>query len=163
MFGRDEDAVRSMPRMRKDCHQISAVKRKDYLSGAKYPAKPENMSSRKRMRNESDDEISLTVSNKDIFSSSDDHKSSEETDDASNEGESSEETNDSDEEVNPWRALIDEATAELYAKHNELVQSLENEGLMKLTRRNKPLRLFYQSFARNWKMFMWIACNGCRN
>ena len=50
------------------------------------------------MRNESDDETS-TVTNKDIFSSSDDDKSSEETDDASNEGESSEETNDSDEDV----------------------------------------------------------------
>ena len=45
------------------------------------------------MRDESDDETS-TVSNKDIFSSSDDDKSSEETDDASNEGESSEETDD---------------------------------------------------------------------
>ena len=47
-------------------------------------------------------------------------------DDASNEGESSEETNDSDEEADPWRALIDEATAELHTKHSELVQSFEN-------------------------------------
>ena len=61
---------------------------------------------RKRMRNESDDEMSA-VSDKDIFSSSNDDKSTEETDDASNEGESSEETNDSDEEADPWRALID--------------------------------------------------------
>ena len=138
-----------MPRRRKDCpicgkrnlvklsnhladiHQLSAVERKYYLSGAKYlsdPEKPGDMSSRKRMRsdseddmstvardeeseeemsspkrmrNESDDETS-TVSNKDIFSSSDDDKSSEETDDASNEGESSEQTNDSDEEADPW-------------------------------------------------------------
>ena len=104
-----------------DIHQLSAVERKYYLSGAKYlsdPEKPEDMSSQKRMRsdldddmstvardeeseeemsspkrmrNESDDETS-TVSNKDIFSSSDDDKSSEETDDASNEGEISEET-----------------------------------------------------------------------
>ena len=87
----------------------------------------EEMSSPKRMRNESDDETS-TVSNKDIFSSSDDDKSSEETDDASNEGESSEDTNDSDEKADPWRALIDEATAELHTKHSELVQSFENEG-----------------------------------
>ena len=177
-----------MPRRRKDCpirgkrnlvklsnhladiHQLSAVERKYYLSGTKYlsdPEKPEDMSSRKRMRsdldddmstvahdeqseeemsspkrmrNESDDETSI-VSNKDIFSSSDDDKSSEEiddasnegeiseeTDDASNEGESSEETNDSDEEADPWRALIDEATAKLHTKHSELVQSFENDG-----------------------------------
>ena len=90
----------------------------------------EEMSSPKRMRNESDDDTS-TVSNKDIFSSSDDDKSSEEADDASNEGESSEETNDSDEEADPWRAL-DEATAELYTKHSELVQGFENEGFSKI-------------------------------
>ena len=105
---------RSLPRRRKDCpicgkrnlvklsnhladiYQLSAVERKYYLSGAKYlsdPEKPGDMSSRKRlrsdseddmstvardekseeemsspkrMRNESDDETS-TVSNKDIF------------------------------------------------------------------------------------------------
>ena len=177
-----------MPRRRKDCpicgkrslvklsnhladiHQLSAVERK-YLSGASDPEKPEDMSSRKRMRsdseddmstvardeeseeemsspkrmrNESDDETS-TVSNKDILSSSDDDKSSEETDDASNEGESSEETddasnegesseetNDSDEEADPWRALIDEATAELHTKHSKLEQSFENEKLSKI-------------------------------
>ena len=51
---------------------------------------------------------------------------------ASNEGESSEETNDSDEEADPWRALIDEATAELHTKHIELVQSFENEGFSKI-------------------------------
>ena len=133
-----------------DVHQLSAVERKYYLSGASDPEKPGDMSSRKRMgsdseddmstvardegseeemsspkriRSESDDETS-TVSNKDIFSSSDDDKSSEETDEASNEGESSEETNDSDEVADPWRALIDEATAELHTKHSELVQSL---------------------------------------
>ena len=169
--------VGSMPRRRKDCpicekrnlvklsnyladiHQLSAVERKYYLSGAKYlsdPKKPGDMSSRKRMRsdseestvardeeseeeisspkrmqNESDDETS-TVLNKDIFSSSDDDKSSEETDDASNEGESSEEMDDSDEEADPWRALIDEATAELHTKHSELVQSFENEGFSEI-------------------------------
>ena len=168
-----------MPRRRKDCpicgkrnlvklsnhladiHQLSAVERKYYLSGAKYlsdPEKPgdmssqkrmrsdleddmstvardeeseEEMSSPKRMRNESDDETS-TVSNKDIFSSSDDDKSSEETDGASNEGESSEETNDSYEEADPRRALIDEATAELHTKHSELVQSFKNEGFSEI-------------------------------
>ena len=181
-----------MPRSRKDCpicgkrnlvklsnhladiHQLSAVERKYYLSGAKYlsdPEKPGDMSSRKRMRsdseddmstvacdekseeemsspkrmrNESDDETS-TVSNKDIFSSSDDDKSSEEThdasnegesseetDDASNEGESSKETDDSNEEADPWRALIDEGTAELHTKHSELLQSFENEGFSEI-------------------------------
>ena len=138
-----------------DIHQLSAVERKYYLSGAKYlsdPGKPGDMSRQKRMRNHSEDDMSTvardekseeemsspkrirnesdnqtsTVSNKDIFSSSDDDKSSEETDDASNEGESSEETNDSDEEADPWGALIDEATAELHTKHSELVQSFEN-------------------------------------
>ena len=134
-----------MPRRRKDCpicrkrnlvklsnhladiHQLSAEERKYYLSGAKYlsdPEKPGDMSSRKRMRSDSEDDMSIvardeeseeemsspkrmrnesddetsTVSNKDIFSSSDDDK----TDDASNEGESSEQTNDSDEEADPW-------------------------------------------------------------
>ena len=85
----------------------------------------------KGQKNESDDETS-TVSNKDIFSSPDDDKSSEETDDDSNEGESSEQTNDSDEEADPWRALIDEATAELHTKHSELVQSFKNEGFSEI-------------------------------
>ena len=172
-----------MPRRRKDCpicgkrnlvklsnhladiHQLSAVERKYYLSRASDPETPgdissqkrmrsdseddmstvardeeseEEMSSPKRMRNESDDET-LTVSNKDIFSSSDDNNDasnegeiSEETDDASNEGESSEGTDDSDEEADPWRALIDEATAEFHTKHSELVQSFENEGFSKI-------------------------------
>ena len=154
-----------------DVHQLSAVERKYYLSGASDPEKPGDMSSRKRMRSDSEDDMSTvgrdegseeemsspkrirsesddetsTVSNKDIFSSSDDDKSSEETDDASNEGEiseetddasnegeSSEETNDSDEEADPWRALIDEATAELHTKHSELVQNFENEGFSKI-------------------------------
>ena len=171
------NAVDSMSRRRKDCpifgkrnlvklsnhladiHQLSAVERKYYLSRASDPKKTgdmsssrkrmrsdseddmstvardeeseEEMSSPKRMRNESDDETS-TVSNKDIFSSSDNDKSSEETDDASNGGESSEETDDSDEEADPWRALIDEATAELHTKHSELVQSFENDGFSEI-------------------------------
>ena len=70
MFGSDflmsSDAVYSIPRMRKDClfrgkrnlvklsnhlaniHQLSAVERKDYLCGTKYPAKPKDMSSRSK-------------------------------------------------------------------------------------------------------------------
>ena len=141
-----------------DVHELSAVERKYYLSGASDPEKPGDMSSQKRMRSDSDDDMSTvardegseeemsspkrirsesddetsTVSNKDIFSSSDDDKSSEETDDGSNEGESSEETNDSDEEADPWRALIDEATAELHTKHSELVQSFENDGFSEI-------------------------------
>ena len=167
-----------MPRRRKDCricgkrnllklsnhladiHQLLAVERKYYLSGAKYLSdleKPGDMSSRKRIRNDSEDDMSTvardeeseeemsspkrmqnesddetsTVSNKDIFSSSNDDKSSEETDNASNEGESSEEMDDSDEEAHTWRAL-NEATAELHTKHSELVQSFENEGFSKI-------------------------------
>ena len=194
-----------MPRRRKDCpicgkrnlvkllnhladiHQLSAVERKYYPSGGKYlsdPEKPEDLSSRKRLRSDLDDDMSTvtrdeeseeemsspkrmrnesnnetsTVSSKNIFSSLDEDKSSEETDgasnegeisekmddannegdiseetdDASNEGESSEEANDSDEEADPWRALIDEATAELHTKHSELVQSFEKEGFSKI-------------------------------
>ena len=178
-----------MPRRRKDCpicgkrnliklsnhladiHQLSAVERKYYLSRASDPEKLGDMSSQKRMRSDSEDDMSTvardegseeemsspkrirsesddetsTVSNKDIFSSSDENKSSEETDDASNEGEISEETDDasnegeiseetddSDEEADPWRALIDEATAELHTKHSELVQSFKNEGFSEI-------------------------------
>ena len=115
----------------------------DMSTVARDEESEEEMSSPKRMRNESDDETS-TVSNKDIFSPSVDDKSSEETDDASNEGEiseetddvsnegeSSEETNDSD-EADPWRAIIDEATAELHTKYSELVQSFENDGFSKI-------------------------------
>ena len=140
-----------------DVHQLSAEERKYYLSGASDPEKPEDMSSRKRMRSDLDDDMSTvardeesedgmssrkrmrnesddetSVSSKDIFSPSDDDKSSEETDDTSNEGESSEQTNDSDEEADPWRALIDEATAELHTKHSELVQSFENDGFSEI-------------------------------
>ena len=141
-----------------DIHQLSAEERKYYLSGASDPEKTGDMSSRKRMRSDSEDDMSTvardegseeamsspkrirsesddetsTVSNKDIFSSSNDDKSSEETDDASNERESSEETNDSDKEPDPWRALIDEAAAELHTKHSELAQSFENEGFSKI-------------------------------
>ena len=152
-----------MPRRRKDCpicgkrnlvklsnhladiHQLSAEERKYYLSGASDPVArdegpEEEMSCPKRMRNESDDET-LTVSNKDIFSSSDDDKSSEETDHTSNEGESSEDTNDSDEEADPWRALIEEATAELHTKHSELVQSFENDGFSEIDAKLKNSRI----------------------
>ena len=55
---------------------------------------------------------------------------------------------------------MDEATAELHTEHSELVKGLKMKDLTKLTRRNKPLRLFYQSFERSWEMFISIACNG---
>ena len=186
-----------------DIHQLSAVERKYYLSGASDPEKPgdmsslkrmrsdseddmstvardekseEEMSSPKRMRNESDDETS-TVSNKDIFSSSDDDKSSEETDDASNkgesaeetddasnEGESSKETDDSDEEADLWRALIDEAMAELHTKHSELVQSFENEGFSKIDAKKQAFAAILPELRKELgNMFIRIACNGCRH
>ena len=171
-----------------DIHQLSAKERKFYLSRASDQEKPGDMSSRKRMRSDSEDDMSTvardegseekmsspkrirsesddetsTVSNKDIFSSLDDDKSSEETDDASNEresseetddasneDESSEETNDSDEEADPWRALIDEAAADFIQNTVNLRKVLKMKYLVKLTRRNKPLRPFYQSFERN--------------
>ena len=144
-----------------DIHQLSAEERKYYLSGPKYLSDSEKledmsswkrirsdldddmstvardeefedgMSSQKRMGNESDDATS-TLSNKNIFSSSDDDESFEEADDTSNEGESSEETNDSDEETDPWGVFIDEAAAELRTKHSELAQSFQNEGFSKI-------------------------------
>ena len=77
----------------------------------------EEVPSPKRMRSESDDETS-TVSNEDIFSSSD-------------EGESPEEMNDSDEEADPWGVLIHEAAAEL-STMNLTVQSFENNGFSEI-------------------------------
>ena len=40
--------------------------------------------------------------------------------------------NDSDEEADPWGVLIHEAAAELRTKHNELVQSFENNGFSEI-------------------------------
>ncbi len=78
----------------------------------------EEMSSPKRMRNESDDDMS-TVSNEDIFSSS-----------VEEDGKSSEEMSESDdsEEADPWGELIHEAAAELRAKHDVVVQNFQNDG-----------------------------------
>ena len=85
--------------------------------------------SEKRMRNESDDETS-TASNEDIFSSlgEEDAESSEE------DAESSEEMSDSDEsvEADPWGVLIHEAAMEIRTKHNELVQSFQNDGFREI-------------------------------
>ena len=74
------------------------------------------------MRNESDDETS-TTSNEDIFSSSDQEGA-----------ESSEEINDSDEseEADPWGVLIHEVAMELCTKHNELVQSFQNDSFSEI-------------------------------
>ena len=47
-----------------DIHQLSAVERKYYLSGAKYlsdPEKPGDMSSRKRMRSDLEDDMSTVA------------------------------------------------------------------------------------------------------
>ena len=82
---------------------------------------------RQQFRTKDDDK-----SSEETDDTSNEGKSSEEADDTSNEGESSEETNDSDEETDPWRALIDEETAELHTKHSELVQSFENDGLSEI-------------------------------
>ena len=73
--------------------------------------------------------------------------------------ESSEEINDSDEskEEDPWGVLIHKAAMELRTKHNEIVQCFQNGGLVKLTQRNKPFQKFYQTFERNWEIFIRIA------
>ncbi len=82
----------------------------------------EEMSSPKRMRNESDDGMS-TVSKEDIFSSSveEDGKSSEEMSDSEN-----------SEEADPWGDLVHEAAAELRAKHDVVVQSFQNDGFSEI-------------------------------
>lgn len=78
----------------------------------------------KRMQNISGHEMA-TVSNEGTSSSSDDDKKKA---GCSNERENSEEMNDSDEEADPWGVLVHEEAAELGTKHNELVQSHENDG-----------------------------------
>ena len=137
-----------------DIHQLSGEERQHYLSKARSLSdqrESEEMLNRKRMRSESDDEMSTassseertsketlsekrmrnesddetsTATDEDIFSSSgeEDAVSSEE------EAESSEEMNDSDEseEEDPWGVLIHEAAMELRTKYNELVQSFQN-------------------------------------
>ena len=82
----------------------------------------EEMSSPKRVRNESDVDMS-TVSNEDIFSSS-----------VEEDGKSPEEMSDSDdsEEADPWGELIHEAAAELRAKHDVVVQSFQNDGFSEI-------------------------------
>ena len=136
-----------MPRSRKDCpicgkrnlaklsnhladiHQLSGETRRYYLTNTKSlgnQSESEEMSSRKRMRNESDEET-LTVSNEDIFSSSEEEggKSSEDTD------------ADDSKEADPWGVLIHEAASELRTKYYELVQSFQNEGLSEIEAKKK--------------------------
>ena len=192
-----------MPRRRRDCpicskknlaklsnhladiHQLSGEERQHYLSKARSLSdqrESEEMLNRKRMRSESDDEMSTassseerasketlsekrmrnesddetsTASDEDIFSSSgeEDAVSSEE------DAESSEEMNDSDEseEEDPWGVLIHEAAMKLRRKHNELVQSFRNAGLSEIDAKNKLFQKFYQTVERNWEIFIWIV------
>ena len=88
------------------------------------------------MRSESDDETS-TVSNEDIFSSSD-------------EGESSEEMNDSDEEADHWGVLIHEAAAELRTKRNELVESFENTGFSEIDAKKQAFSEILPELRKEW-------------
>ena len=57
--------------------------------------------------------------------------------------------NDSDEETDPWGVLVHEAAAELGTKHNELVQSHENDGFKEIDAKNKLFWIFNQNFERN--------------
>ena len=145
-----------MPRRRKDCpiyshladiHQLSGETSRYYLSNAKSigdQSECEEMSSCKRMRNKSDDEIS-TVSNEDVFSSS------------AEEGKSFEDMDESgSEEVDPLGVLIHEAAAELRTKCAELVQSFQNEGLSEIEAKKEAflqilpaLRNFANTLERN--------------
>ena len=99
------------------------------------------------MRNESDDETS-TTSNKDIFSSSGEEGA-----------ESSKEMNDSDksEKADPWGVLIHEAAMELCTKHNELVQSFQNDGFSEIDAKKQAFSEILPDLQRNWKIFIWIA------
>ena len=131
-----------------DTHQLSGETRRYYLSKVKPLGDQnlsEDMSSRKRMRDDWNDGM-LTVSHdeeseeevsgpKRMRSESDNETSTESNGDissSSDEGESPEEMNDSDEEADPWGVLIHEAAAELRTKHNELVQSFENNGFSEI-------------------------------
>ena len=162
-----------MPRRRRDCpicskknlaklpnhladiHQLSGKERQHYLSKARSLSdqrESEEMSNRKRMRSESDDEMSTasssdegtskeTLSEKRMRNESDDETSTAPDEDIfSSSGEedveSSEEMNDSDqseEEIeDPWGVLIHEAAMELRTKHNEIVQSFQNGGFSEI-------------------------------
>ena len=162
-----------MPRRRRDCpicskknlaklsnhladiHQLSGKERQHYLSKARSLSdqrESEEMSNRKRMRSESDDEMSTasssdegtskeTLSENRMRNESDDETSTAPDEDIfSSSGEedveSSEEMNDSDqseEEIeNPWGVLIHEAVMELRTKHNEIVQSFQNGGFSEI-------------------------------
>ena len=160
-----------MPRRRRDCpicskknlaklsnhladiHQLSAKERQHYLSKARSLSDQrecEEMPNRKRMRSESDDEMSTAsssdegtskkpLSEKRMRNESDDETSTAPDEDIfSSSGEedveSSEEMNDSDEseEEDPWGVLIHEAAMELRTKHNEIVQSFQNGGFSEI-------------------------------
>ena len=162
-----------MPRRRRDCpicskknlaklsnhladiHQLSGKERQHYLSKARSLSdqrESEEMSNRKRMRSESDDEMSTasssdegtskeTLSENRMRNESDDETSTAPDEDIfSSSGEedveSSEEMNDSDqseEEIeDPWGVLIHEAVMELRTKHNEIVQSFQNGGFSEI-------------------------------
>ena len=162
-----------MPRRRRDCpicskknlaklsnhladiHQLSGKERQHYLSKARSLSdqrESEEMSNRKIMRSESDDEMSTasssdegtskeTLSENRMRNESDDETSTAPDEDIfSSSGEedveSSEEMNDSDqseEEIeDPWGVLIHEAVMELRTKHNEIVQSFQNGGFSEI-------------------------------
>ena len=181
-----------MPPRRRDCpiwklsnhladiHQLSGKERQHYLSKARSLSnqrESEEMSNRKRMRSESDDEMSTasssdegtskeTLSENRMRNESDDETSTAPDEDIfSSSGEedveSSEEMNDSDqseEEIEAhgeyyytkqrWNFV--QSTMKLYKVFKMVV-------LVKLTQRNKPFQKFYQTFERNWEIFIWIA------
>ena len=185
-----------MPRRRRDCpicskknlaklsnhladiHQLSGEERQHYLSKARSLSdqrESEEMLNRKRMRSESDDEMTTassseertskeTLSEKRMRNESDDETSTASDEDIfSSSGEedavSSEEINDSDEseEEDPWEVLIHEGAMELRTKHNELVQSFQNGGLSEIDAKKQAFQKFYQTFERNWEIFIWIV------
>ena len=125
----EADTYCSLPRKRRRMETV------DDPSVSSYD--DQEMQSRKRMRNEADDEMS-TVSNKDIFSSSDEEMNDsagiDEADPCEECGESSKEMNDSDEseEADPWGVLIHEAASKLRAKYYEFVQGFQNAGFSEI-------------------------------
>ena len=184
MYYKRQNAVCNMPRRRRDCpicskknlaklsnhladiHQLSGDERQHCLSKARSLSdqrESEEMLNRKRMRSESDDEISTassseertskeTLSEKRMRNESDDETSTASDEDIfSSSGEedavSSEEMNDSDEseEEDPWGVLIHEAAMELRTMHNELVQSFQNGGLSEIDAKKQA---FFRNFTR---------------
>ena len=178
-----------MPRRRRDCpicskknlaklsnhladiHQLSGKERQHYLSKARSLSdqrESEEMSNRKRMRSESNDEMSTA-------SSSDEGTSKETLSENRMRNESDDETSTApdedifsssgEEDVESSEEMTRSSDGTSYTKQRwnfvqstmKLYKVFKMVVLVKLTQRNKPFQKFYQTFERNWEIFIWIA------